>query len=356
MSDVESKTARRVKDHYEEELLGLPGVWGVGVGRLKRERRGNGAFGIRVLVHKLVESRRYKNPADVPSTLKDPETGAHVAVEVEAVPEGPSFLQTDYTKSHRPVQPAWSTGPEVFLTGTVGLIVKRARSAKPLWRRLIPPAAPFPLPWSAQPSWRLPVVPRRLHDHDRFALSCMHVYGGLNWNAAGEPIFQPGPFDQPPVNRIGILADFVPFQQGPNYVDCAIARLSDPRNVDPVIPEIGRPTSIADAAIDMPVQKTGRTTGHSIGDVYMTNVSFAISTGMGRGLFFRDMDLLRLPHWPGDSGSAVCVASEARGRASARRTGGVAVVGLLFAGVRGTVYAFSCSIRRVMDQLDIELA
>jgi len=355
MALTDLSSARAVMELHLDWLHSLPGVWGVGIGRSQRQARKakgetKGGHAIRVLAHSRPRPDKRTPHFSIPSELPNEDDSLRVSVEVEAITEGPSLLQ--YTGLHRPVQPGWSVGREYWFTGTIGLIVKRA--AHTLFPPLRPPAFPaLPLPPIALPPWIVPhiVWPPFLRQPDsgeRFALSNMHVLGGINIGQVGDPIFQPGPLDQQPsaATKIGTLADFVPFQPSANDYDCAIARLDNPSNVDPSIPQIGRPTRTGDATLETEVEKTGRTTGHTVGYVYLKHVSFPITTGVGRGIFFRDMDLLRIDHWPGDSGSAVCT----------RIGGAITVVGLLFAGVRYTSFAFACPIRRIMQRLGIGLA
>lgn len=327
MPTIQLSAAREVLETNRDLLHSLPGVWGSGIARVGRGYR------VRLLVHSKPGRDPHTPHLAIPTRLEG------VPVDHEVVPESPSLLAL--TGRQRPVQPGWSVGRERWFTGTIGLIVKRATTT----------SAPFPfsIPWHLPHFWPFPPVPRPVlpGSPDRYILSNMHVLGGINHGQVGDPIYQPGPLDAPPspATHVGTLADFVPFQSGANDYDCALARLDDPSNATGDIPQIGRPTRAADSVIGMKVEKTGRTTEHTTGNVYMKHVSFGISTGVGRGLFFRDMDLLRLPHWPGDSGSAVCT-----------REGNVTVTALLFAGVRYTTYAFACPIERIMSRLGIALA
>src|SRR6185295_8878742 len=106
-------------------------------------------------------------------------------------------------------------------------------------------------------------------------------------------------------------------------VDAAIAKVSNPALVSPAIIAIGAPTGVVDAAIDMIVQKVGRTTAYTAGRI--TSVNTDVNVGYDRGtLTFKNQILITgLNAQPfsaaGDSGSLIVERSTAR------------AIGLLFA-------------------------
>jgi hypothetical protein len=99
-------------------------------------------------------------------------------------------------------------------------------------------------------------------------LSANHVIAAANAGRQGDPVLQPGPFDEGSVDhdRIGELTAIVPLVLGqPNRVDAALCSLDD--GIDTQVPT-GR--VVADSASiesTVDVTKTGRTTGKTHGTV-----------------------------------------------------------------------------------------
>lgn len=167
-----------------------------------------------------------------------------------------------------------------------------------------------------------------------YILSNNHVIAEQNSGNAGDQILQPGTLDNScfydPNDQIGSLTDFIPISfGGSNLVDAAIAETTI-QETGFASPDdaYGAPASAtANATIGMPVQKFGRTTGHTNGEVDSINATvnvqydsgvatfsgqvIIVGTGRGRNRAFSDS---------GDSGSLIVT-----------QTGNFPV-GLLFAG------------------------
>jgi len=113
-----------------------------------------------------------------------------------------------------------------------------------------------------------------------YALSNNHVLANSNNAAIGDNALQPGPYDggQNPADAIGTLADFEPISfSSNNTMDAAIARLFDAADATGATPSYGAPGTLAvDASVGMNVQKFGRTTGHTTGQVAETNVTVSV--------------------------------------------------------------------------------
>jgi len=127
-----------------------------------------------------------------------------------------------------------------------------------------------------------------------YALSNNHVYADINKASIGESILQPGSYDggSSPVDDIGTLFDFEPLDfssSGINTIDAAIA-LSSTANLDLATPSdgYGTPSSAIHSAygaqvdigdeilgnlVGESVQKFGRTTGLTQGEITMVNVT-----------------------------------------------------------------------------------
>ncbi len=115
-----------------------------------------------------------------------------------------------------------------------------------------------------------------------FALSNNHVYANENKASLGDNELQPGPYDGGinPDDAIGTLYDFEPIDfSGENEIDAAIA-LCSPENLGYATPfgdGYGAPSSTTDTpSLNMKVQKYGRTTGWTHGNIAEINVTVEI--------------------------------------------------------------------------------
>jgi hypothetical protein len=102
-------------------------------------------------------------------------------------------------------------------------------------------------------------------------------------------------------------------------VDCALARADGgDDNLSADILNIGVPKGILEAALGMQVQKSGRTTGYTLGEIEQIDVSSKVDYG-GKDAIFTGQLLAGGMSAGGDSGSAVLDMNGS-------------VIGLLFAG------------------------
>ncbi len=117
-----------------------------------------------------------------------------------------------------------------------------------------------------------------------FALSNNHVYANQNEASPGDNVLQPGTYDGgvDPTDAIGTLHAYQPIDftlSGVNYIDAAIALSSTDLLGNSTPPDdmygrvgYGAPSSITQAAsLGLPVQKYGRTTGMTHGEVSAIN-------------------------------------------------------------------------------------
>jgi hypothetical protein len=109
-------------------------------------------------------------------------------------------------------------------------------------------------------------------------LSNNHVLAASDAATIGDPVLQPGPYDGGrPEDRVATLAAFQRFRSGqPNLVDAAVATLDAGTEADPGDVPGGALTGpvpgAADVDADEPVEKVGRTTGHTRGVVTAVEV------------------------------------------------------------------------------------
>lgn len=181
-----------------------------------------------------------------------------------------------------------------------------------------------------------------------FFLSNNHVLADENRLPLGSPIFQPGLLDHGNAanDKVGELVKFVPLKaSGFNKVDCALAEAISKTVISDSILQIGVPSGVAEAAVDMIVQKFGRTTGYTAGRVTSINTDVKISYDTGQFLFRRQIIVVGISDRPfsdsGDSGSLILERSSAR------------AVGLLFAGSK--THTIANHIGQVLTALGVRL-
>lgn len=253
--------------------------------------------------------------APVPRHVKIPGVGP---VTTDVVEIG-TLRSNSFTGRVRPAMPGVSIGHATVGAGTLGCIV------------------------------------RRRGDPDRrYVLSNSHVLADFGRAAIGDPVFQPGPADQPPSpqTRLGKLAGFVEFEYSsrgyPNLVDAAIARVR-PSQVQSTIRQLGlTPSGIVAASrikLDDYVQRVGRTTNKVVGTVKKTRVKIAKKLPRPGSRYksrvgFRDQVECAMPSADGDSGGAVL-----------SRSG--KLMGLHFMGSRS--HSLFNPISFVFEALDLEL-
>jgi PKD repeat protein len=119
-------------------------------------------------------------------------------------------------------------------------------------------------------------------DGNVYALSNNHVYANSNDANTGDNVLQPGPYDggTDPGDAIGQLYDFeeINFSGVDNYMDAAIAKCSS-STLDFSTPSDGYGTPSAttvSASLKLPVQKYGRTTGWTNGEIAEINVTVTV--------------------------------------------------------------------------------
>lgn len=209
-----------------------------------------------------------------------------------------------------------------------------------------------------------------------FILSNNHVLANSNDAQIGDAILQPGPHDGGTLgDRIAVLEDFVPINFNPGSSDCPIARgvesllnagarllgssyrviarqagrnLVDAAIAHPLwdflvekrILEIGKPQGTTVGTLGMKVQKSGRTTGLTRGEIRQVDVTVRVDYE-GKAAIFEKQFMAGAMSAGGDSGSAVLDDKNA-------------VIGLLFAG--SDITTIINPIQFVLDALDVEIA
>ena len=267
--------AMQVQSDNESTLFAVPGVIGVGIGFTDA-----GMPTIKVFVDPAVSpgSRGLPGIPEVlglfpvtiepagPFRILPPESVAPVSTDEGPVPTG---------RFDRPVPMGVSTGHTRSTAGTIGAVVTDGER--------------------------------------RYALSNWHVFVPGGEGQVGDNLLQPGPVDggSDPGDAIATLAAFEPVALSPfasNRIDAAIAR------TDEVLPETpvggyGSPRSTTMAAKPgLQVQKYGRTTRLTVGEVEAVNASINVnygSAGSQVGRFVGQIMVCCSFSAGGDSGSLI---------------------------------------------------
>ena len=256
--------------------LGLPGleavqvenVVGVGLGRKVTRGQVLAETVLRVFV------RRKVHPLLLPEAQVIPLEVEGVSTDVVEVGDlrvwGP--LPPVFQRRIRPARPGVSLGHKDVTAGTFGLAVRGPQGPKLL-------------------------------------LSNNHVLAKENAGVTGDAILQPGRFDGGKLKRDAIaeLAEYVPLTDGENLVDAALAQPYRDEDIETEVLQVGPVAGTVEPALGMRVQKAGRTTRVTRGEV--TDLDVTIRVGYSTGdLLFRDQILLRGRDGfsgPGDSGAAI---------------------------------------------------
>jgi hypothetical protein len=330
---------KEIKNKYEKKLLRKANVVGVMTGYKIREEEKTDELSVICMVEKKLPKEKLSKRDLIPDTLKDIPTDVIEVGKIRA-------LQADNKDRLRPCPMGTSGGHYLITAGTNGELLKDRSTGK----------------------------------------ICIgtnnHVGANSNEAEIGDAYLQPGPYDggKIPEDIIGQLFRFIPieFINSPNQ--CSIARfwsglynlpaklLGRKTRLIPVVAypednlvdaamievnnddvlaqilEIGVPKGTRQAELDMLVQKSGRTTYHTV-DGLVTGVDATIgpiSYGTDKYAYFRDQIVISKEGFSagGDSGSLIL---DMDGYA----------VGKLFAGSENTTIANN--IQNYLDLLDAEL-
>ncbi|WP_419162522.1 hypothetical protein [Candidatus Palauibacter sp.] len=233
-------SAMQVQSYSEPGLFEVPGVVGVGIGFTDAGRPA-----LKVFVDPSIPRAEFPRELRSFPVLVQPAGPFRILPpEPVAAAEGEGPVPTG--RFDRPVPMGVSTGHTRSTAGTIGAVVTDGQQ--------------------------------------RYALSNWHVFVPGGNARVGDALLQPGPVDggADPADVIATLAAFEPVVLSPfasNRIDAAIARTDD------VLPETplggyGSPRSTTMAAKPgLPVQKYGRTTRLTVGEVEAVNTSINVSYG-----------------------------------------------------------------------------
>jgi hypothetical protein len=328
-------TVQEIKRAYEAQLMGLTNVVATGVGYKIAGDTPTDEVSIVVSVTKKLPVAQLTEAVMVPKAIGGMKT--------DVIETGPIVAFQDPKQRYRPARPGCSIGHHLITAGTFGCLVKRGDQV--------------------------------------YILSNNHVLANSNAAQEGDPIWQPGKYDGgTSADQIATLERFIPLgfpsaqpapapapqpsgcsplasimkalrpqaatppviqinEPGNNTVDCALAKPLSPDLVSPDILNIGVPTGVGSATLGTLVQKMGRTTGYTTGQITQVDVTVSVDYG-GKLATFRNQLLAGAMSQGGDSGSAVLDMNKR-------------VVGLLFAG--STTTTIMDPIQLVLDALQVQL-
>jgi hypothetical protein len=333
-----------VKNAVTRLMMTKPNVHAVGVGFKNPYRQGKGEVCVVVAVSRKLPKDALSRSDLIPKTMDGVKTDVVELPLFRSLQAVAGTARAGEASSNaniqrlRPTRPGCSIGHLDTTAGTFGCVVRR--------------------------------------DGMKFILSNNHVLANNNQARLGDAILQPGPLDGGTLNndRLATLVEFVPLAfegepeppapptgcgnfwrnagapaqpintTGRNRVDCALARVDATMaggddNLSAEILNIGMPAGVAEAALGMQVQKSGRTTGYTVGEIEQVDVSSKVEYE-GRDAIFTGQLLAGGMSASGDSGSAVLDMNRN-------------VVGLLFAG--SNVATLINPIQEVLTALRVEL-
>ncbi|WP_054935620.1 hypothetical protein [Moorella stamsii] len=327
----------RALSRYQEDLLSLPNVVGVGKGFKSVRGEITKKPAVVVLVKEKLPVARLHREARIPRVLDEADT------DVLEVGELRLLGRTDY---QRPARPGMSIGHYKITAGTFGAVVKDRRTGEPL------------------------------------ILSNNHILANISNGSdgrasIGDPILQPGPYDGGTRDQvIGYLERFIPinpvvqevtcsralrFQEilnrlvhlvRPNYqvrmqkltaatnlVDCAVARPVSKDAIRTEILDLGPVKGVREPELGMAIVKSGRSSGITRSTIKVLQATVKVVLEEGLTGMFSDQFVTGPIAQPGDSGSLILDNENY-------------AVGLLFAGSDQT--SVGNRIQNVLEQLEVE--
>src|SRR3989338_8617161 len=287
-----------VLQENETRLLKRANVVGVGIGEKITDGKRTGRPCLKVYVEKKVAEEKLSKQDLVPPLVSE--------VETDVVEVGKLRPLASNRQRSRPAIGGASIGHYNITAGTLGCLVKDKKTGLQL------------------------------------ILSNNHVLANSNGAKKGDAILQPGVADGGKLkkDKIAELERFVKigFGKKANAVDAAVARPLNDKDVSSEISSIGIPKGTAKGKVGLVIQKTGRTTDHTLGEIQDINATVKVDYDGQTGLF-RNQIMTSAMSQGGDSGSLVL---DQKRRA----------VGLLFAG--SDLVTICNPIVEVFKQLDIK--
>jgi len=329
-------TVQEVKRAYEAQLMSLGNVVATGIGYKIAGDTPTDEVSIVVSVSKKLPVAQLTESAMVPKSLD--------GLKTDVIETGPIVAFQDPKQRLRPARAGCSIGHHLITAGTLGCLVKSGDQVYILSNNHV--LANSNAAQNGDPIWQ----PGK-YDGGTSADQIATLERFISLGFPGDP--QPTPTPTPQPSGCSPLASIMKALQpqpaatpviqinepGNNTVDCALAKPLSPDLVSPDILNIGVPIGVGTATLGTALQKMGRTTGYTTGQISQLDVTVSVDYG-GKIATFRNQLLAGAMSQGGDSGSAVLDMN--------RR-----VVGLLFAGSATTTILNP--IQLVLDALQVQL-
>lgn len=252
-----SEEVKKIKKKYEELLLGVKGVTGVGL---------NGS--IIVYVEKVTPELRQVIPRQLESIpVRIEESGKVVLMALRPM----LAVYANRTDRWRPAPGGVSVGHPLATAGT-------------LTSRILD----------------------RISGEVIGGLTNNHV-GALDWGEKHEgkvsdPFLQPGPYDGGVDDKFGEVLKWIPVKlEEPNLVDAMVFSSAELRKD---VLEVGNPTHSVEPMVGRNVLGSGRTSGVKYGQIFDVNATIKVDGGEGWGECLFEQQIILKPSMlvPGDSG------------------------------------------------------
>ena len=307
---------RGIRDTQEKKFIGRKSTIAIGTGRKSVLKRPTDQLCFKIYVSKKLPL------SQIPKSQRIPKQFDNIPTDVEVMDTPRALSLRD---RYRPIKGGYSVGHGNVTAGTIGTCVYD--------------------------------IDRKFGENDKYILSNNHVLANRNDAAAGDPIYQPGPADMPtgPDTHMARLTRWIdliwtaPDGTGDaNIVDAAIAeglydRFGSHAGMDRQIYWIGHVKGWFKwewISPGMKVQKTGRTTEYTVGEVDSVDATVPEVTYGTKKANFEHQIIMTPGNFskPGDSGSLVTDLREV-------------AVGLVYAG--SSTHVFANYIDHVQDLLQI---
>ena len=326
-----------LRQQYQDLLLALPNVVGIGIGYKKTGGKTLDELNLVALVRSKVPESALPEGAVIP-----PELGGY---HTDVVEVGHLRAMASRTDRWRPAVGGVSIGHFQVTAGTLGCIVYDQASGEPLIL-----SNNHVLANSNDCSLHDPILQQGKIDGGvvgEDTLAVLTRFVTLRFQNSGGSIKLPGFIIQlglwlaQLLKNASLQSFFENLLPHINLVDAAVAKPLDPLMVSPEVLGIGTPAGIMDASLDIPVRKSGRTTGVTTGTIEVINATVTASYGDDRTARFEDQIITSAMCMGGDSGSVLFSAESNH------------VVGLLFGG--SSLVTIYNPIQQVLTALKVSL-
>ena len=300
--------------NFYEPLLNKSNVTGVGMGYKQVQGEYTNEFCIHVLVKKKVPLTSIPVEEVIPEFYMGHKTDViQVGNVAEGSVEDTKALLTDRV---RPLISGYCIMAGGISTGTIGCVVKK----------------------------------RTKTGYDYFILGNNHILAARNRLSIGAPILQPSiDYGGDPIkDKVATLTKYIPIKDKTwyrtpiNYVDCAIAKISNINNISNRLALEGPIMGVSSAGLGETVVKVGMVTGLTSGAVRTIGITTEVESSDGKHVaLYKDLIRAEIKNNSGDSGALVVNSK-------------TYAVGLFLASSEKK-NAFYCSIDKCLRELDVEI-